>query len=103
MTDKKYINGVFITELDGKYGEWLSFGITDEGIEELRSLPKNEKGVRNFAAFRRKNDNRKFNPMWPKEGKASAPPAEAQRSSYGNYLPPREQDAPPVSEKDLPF
>lgn len=97
MTDKKYINGVFITEFDGKYGEWLSFGITDEGIEELKHLPKNDKGVRNFAAFRRKNDNRKFNPMWPKDGKAPS------SNSNDDYLPPRESDAPPVTEKDLPF
>lgn len=89
MSDKKYINGLYITEFDGKYGDYLSFGITDEGIEELKRLPKNEKGVRNFTAFRRKNDNKKFNPMWPREG---------------NYAPSKEQDAPPpTTEKDLSF
>lgn len=66
MSDNKYIKGLWISEFDGKYGDFLSFGITDEGIEQLRSLPKNDKGVRNFAAFRQKNDNRKYSPMWPK-------------------------------------
>lgn len=72
MTEKKFIKGLFITEFEGKYGDFLSFGITDEGIEQLRSLPKNEKGVRNFSAFRQKNDSRKYSPMWPKNTSSSS-------------------------------
>lgn len=90
MTDKKYINGLYITEFDGKYGDFLSFGITDEGIEELKRLPKNDKGVRNWAAFRRKGDSKKYNPMWPKEGQA---PSKASSKDDG-WIPPREEDAP---------
>lgn len=91
MTEKKFIKGLFITEYEGKYGDFLSFGITDEGIEQLKSLPKNEKGIRNFAAFRQKNDNRKYSPMWPKN---------APSSSRG-----QENDTPPPpGEKDImPF
>lgn len=90
MTEKKFIKGLFITEFDGQYGDFLSFGITDEGIEELRSLPKNENGVRNFAAFRQKEDKRKFSARWPKSSPSSS-------RSQENDTP------PPPSEKDYPF
>ena len=88
MNDNKYIKGLWITEFDGKYGDYLSFGITDEGIEQLKNLPKNDRGIRNFAAFRQKNDNKKFSAIRPKNGPAT-----------------RSQDAPPPpSEKDImPF
>lgn len=80
-TEKKYIDGIFIQERENQYGDFLSFGITDEGIDLLKSLPKNEKGIRNFAAFRRKDNNKKYSPMWPKN--TSAPASAPDRGNEG--------------------
>lgn len=57
---KNYVNGLFISEWDGKYGPYLSIGITDNFIEELLKIPKNERGVRAIFATRQKKDNRKY-------------------------------------------
>lgn len=85
MSEKKYIDGIFIQEREGQYGDFLSFGITDEGIDLLKSLPKNEKGIRNFAAFRRKDNNKKYSAMWPKN--ASAPGSVDTGSNSKDDLP----------------
>lgn len=63
---KEFIDGVFITEFDGQYGDFLSIGLTDEGLRLLQALPKNERGVRNFVAFRQRDDKRRYSPRWPK-------------------------------------
>lgn len=65
--NSKYINGIFATRKDGNYGEYISIGITDEGIEALKNLPKNGE-FRNFTLNPQKNDNNKFSakPILPK-------------------------------------
>ena len=59
MADK-YLNGLFATKKDGNYGEYISIGITDEGIEALKNLPKTDKGFRNFTLTPQKNDQNKY-------------------------------------------
>ena len=56
----KYINGLFIEEREGQYGTYLTIGITDDGIENLRNAPRNDKGIRNFTGSRQKNNNQKY-------------------------------------------
>ena len=75
MADSKYINGLFATEKEGQYGPYISIGITDEGIEALRNLPKNG-DFRNFTLNKQKNDPSKY----------SAKPQVA-RGSNDNTLP----------------
>lgn len=55
----KYLNGLFATRKEGQYGEYISIGITDEGIEALKNLPKNG-NFRNFTLTPQKNDSNKF-------------------------------------------
>ena len=55
-----YLNGLFATKRDGNYGEYISIGITDDGIEALKNLPKTEKGFRNFTLSPQKNDPNKY-------------------------------------------
>ena len=56
----KYVNGIFATKREGDYGEYVSIGITEEGIEALKSLPMTEKGFRNFTLSPRKDDPNKY-------------------------------------------
>jgi hypothetical protein len=56
----EYLNGIFISKREGQYGEFLSIGITEEGLESLKNLAKNDKGVRNFTASPQRNDPNKF-------------------------------------------
>jgi hypothetical protein len=60
MSETKFINGVFIEEKEGKYGTYLSIGITEEGLENLQNLPASAKGWRNVTAFRQKGNENKF-------------------------------------------
>lgn len=62
-----YLNGLFATEKEGNYGPYISIGITDEGIEALKNLPKNG-NFRNFTLTRQKADPSKFSakPFVPK-------------------------------------
>jgi hypothetical protein len=41
MSQQKYLNGIFANLKEGKFGEFISIGITDEGIAALQALPKN--------------------------------------------------------------
>jgi hypothetical protein len=64
----KYINGIFITKKEGQYGEYLSVGISEEGLKELQKLEVSTGGFRNFIASPQKNDPNKFSskPYVPK-------------------------------------
>lgn len=86
MTDR-YIKGLFITERTGQYGKYLSIGITEEGLQALKSINPNEKGVRNFFASPQRNDPSKYSAQFPKEQ------TQGQASS----------DNSPVKTDDLPF
>lgn len=55
----KYINGLFATKKEGNYGEYISVGITDEGIEALKNLEKNGE-FRNFTLSPQKADPNKY-------------------------------------------
>jgi hypothetical protein len=55
----KYLNGIFATRKEGQYGEFISIGITDEGIEALQNLSKNGE-FRNFTLSPQKSDPNKF-------------------------------------------
>ena len=57
---QQYVNGIFATKREGDYGEYVSIGITEEGIEALKSLPMTEKGFRNFTLSPQKNDPNKY-------------------------------------------
>lgn len=67
--NKEYINGVFITRAQGKFGEYFQIGITEEGLKALSELPKSEAGYRNASAYPRKDNKDKFSVM-PYNGKA---------------------------------
>ena len=62
-----YINGLFATKKEGNYGEYISVGITDEGIEALKNLPKSG-NFRNFTLSPQKTDPNKYSakPFVPK-------------------------------------
>lgn len=60
QAESAYVNGVFISEVEGQYGPYLSMGITEEGLKSLASAVPNAKGVRNFSVSRQKNDQSKF-------------------------------------------
>lgn len=66
----KYINGFFATEKEGQYGPYISIGITDEGIEALKNLPKSG-DFRNFTLSKQKNDPSKFSAVKAKGGSSS--------------------------------
>lgn len=57
--NSKYLNGFFATKKEGAYGEYISVGITEEGIEALKNLPKNG-NFRNFTLTPQKNDPNKY-------------------------------------------
>ena len=59
-SETPYVNGVFISEVEGMYGPYLSMGITEEGLKSLASAVPNAKGVRNFSVSRQKADQTKF-------------------------------------------
>lgn len=59
MADQKYINGIFATKKEGQYGEYISIGITDEGIKALSALAKNGE-FRNFTLTPQKNNPEKY-------------------------------------------
>jgi hypothetical protein len=86
MSDQKYINGVFIQKKAGQYGEYLSIGLTDEAIEQIKSIKKNNAEIRNFIAVPRKGDSSKFSVLFPKERDTNTAPT-----------------APIKSDDDLPF
>ena len=94
MTEKKYVNGIFIQEKSGQYGKYLSIGITEEGMKALASLEKNDKGVRNFIATPQQRDAAKFSARWPKNAPSSS-------QSQGNDAPPPSEE--PVNSDELPF
>jgi hypothetical protein len=76
--ESKYINGLFVTEKEGKYGKFLSVGITDEGLKALQDLERSASGFRNFTLSPQKNDPTKY----------SAKPAVSKSdSSEDNGLP----------------
>jgi hypothetical protein len=60
MSESKYINGVFISKKEGKFGEFLSIGISEEGLKALQALEKSASGFRNFTASPQKADPNKF-------------------------------------------
>lgn len=59
MADQKYINGIFATKKEGQYGEYISIGITDEGIKALSALAKNGE-FRNFTLTPQRNNPEKY-------------------------------------------
>lgn len=59
MADQKYINGIFATKKEGVYGEYVSIGITEEGLKALAALPKNGE-FRNFTLNPQKNNPEKY-------------------------------------------
>jgi hypothetical protein len=60
MSDSKFINGIWIEEKTGKYGEYLQISISLDGLQALTDLPKSEKGYTVLFASRQKNDKKKF-------------------------------------------
>lgn len=58
--NSKYLNGLFATKREGNYGEYISIGITDEGIAALQNLSKSENGFRNFTLTPQKNNPEKY-------------------------------------------
>jgi hypothetical protein len=59
MSQPKYLNGIFATRKEGKFGEFISIGITDEGIAALQALPKNG-DYRNWELSPQQKDPNKF-------------------------------------------
>jgi hypothetical protein len=64
----KYLSGLFVRDQEGKFGPEISIGITDEGIEAIKNLPKNG-DFRNFYLSRQRNDPTKYSvrPQAPKK------------------------------------
>lgn len=69
-----YVNGIFIEEKEGPFGTYLSIGITEEGINNIKALPTTAKGWRNLTASRQKDQNTKFSvkPYVPKSNEQLA-------------------------------
>lgn len=59
-TNSKYINGLFITKKEGTYGEYLSIGISEEGLKALKALEASASGFRNIVASPQKGDPNKY-------------------------------------------
>lgn len=59
-TNNTYINGLFVTKKEGQYGEYLSVGISEEGLKALAALEKSESGFRNLTLSPQKNDPNKY-------------------------------------------
>ena len=55
-----YINGLFVTKKEGQYGEFLSVGISEEGLKALAALEKSDSGFRNLTLSPQKNDPNKY-------------------------------------------
>jgi hypothetical protein len=55
-----YIKGLFVKEKEGKYGKYLIISATQEGIDNIASLSKNQDGFRTLIATPRKDDPKKF-------------------------------------------
>lgn len=75
MADQqKYINGLFVTKREGTYGEYLSVGISEEGLKALAALEKSDNGFRNLTLSPQKNDPNKYSakPYVPKNNSNSA-------------------------------
>jgi hypothetical protein len=64
----QYVNGLFITKKEGQYGEYLSIGISNEGLEAIKALEPSASGFRNIVASPTKADPTKFSakPYVPK-------------------------------------
>lgn len=73
---------------ESQYGQLGSIGITDEGLEYLKSLPKNSKGVRNLSFATHKNDAAKFS-VWENTfvPKNTSIPSSVSNDDTGDDLP----------------
>lgn len=71
-----YLNGIFATRKEGQYGEYISIGITEEGLKAIATLEPSEKGFRNFTLSPQKNDPNKYSakPIVAKETNGSTLP-----------------------------
>ena len=60
-SSKEYVNGIFVSQHEGQYGEYFSVGINKENfIKELESLEPNEKGMVNFFMSAQKSNPNKL-------------------------------------------
>lgn len=57
---KNYIKGLFMKSREGNFGTEFEIDFTDEAIEHLKTLPKNDKGYRRLKINAQKNDATKF-------------------------------------------
>jgi len=87
-TTKNYIKGIFAKSLETKFGALVNLDINDDAIEQLKSLPKNERGMRRLTMSPQKNDNTKWsvyeNDYIPK---SNAGPNSNSSSEEGSDLP----------------
>jgi hypothetical protein len=92
QTEKQWVDGLFITKRDGKYGEFLSIGIRkNEFIKYLSNLKEGSDGFINFVGNPRKNDENKYSiqvsqPL-VKTGEKPKEPAFAATVDSGDDLP----------------
>ena len=90
MSDKTYINGLFVKEKDGKFGKEIHVSIiADKLIEELEKY-KNAKGYVNIVHKERKEPDAKGNTHY---------------TILNEWTPKPQQESAPSQEEssDLPF
>ena len=88
MATPKYVNGIFIEQKEGPFGTFLSIGITEAGLQELKNLPVSAKGWRNLTATPQKDNHNKYSvkpysPGKPQETVSGNP----QQETDGDSLP----------------
>jgi hypothetical protein len=66
-----YLNGIYATRKQGKFGEEISIGITEEGLKSLQELEKSG-DFRNFTLSPQKSNNDKFSAKPAYKGKQSS-------------------------------
>lgn len=93
MTGNKYVNGIYMTKIKGKYGDGFIIEFTDEGIQNLHLLNRNDKERRQIVCWPRKNSETQYNVERSKPRSSS--------QSQGNDAPPPSEE--PVNSDELPF
>ncbi len=82
-TSKNYIKGTYANTRNTPFGEEINLDYTDDAIEHLKSLPKNEKGYRRLTISRQKDP--------------------AKWSVYENAFVPKNGNSSKDESSDLPF
>lgn len=92
-TETQWVDGIFITKRDGKYGEFLSIGIRKkEFIKFLSGLEEGQDGFINIVGNPRKADPSKFSmqvakPFEKRSGQKPSEPAFVGVSDASDDLP----------------